>query len=73
MRWYQRGRHETYFRRRHLDGSWVSKAAFAVSLLAEAGIAAVDSLHERDSRHLVGYVRGVLQTARERDFTRKHD
>jgi hypothetical protein len=67
MRWHQRGRRETYFRLCHLDGSGMSKAAFAVSLLAEAGIAASDSVRERDRRHLVGFVRGVLQTMRERD------
>jgi GT2 family glycosyltransferase len=66
-RWHQRGRRETYFRLRHLDRSALSRAAFALSLLAETGIAAVESVRERDRRHVVGFVRGALQTLRERD------
>jgi len=66
VRWYQRGRRETYFRLRHLDDSIGSRAAFALSLIAETGAAAADSLRERDRRHVVGFVRGVLETLRER-------
>jgi len=64
-RWSQRGRRETYFRLRHLEPSAASRAAFALSLLAETAVAAADSLRERDRRHVVGFVAGVRESLRE--------
>jgi GT2 family glycosyltransferase len=65
MRWYHRGRRETYFRLRHLERSPLSIAAFGLSLLAEAAAATVDSVRERDVHHVRGFATGVLQTLRE--------
>ena len=64
-RWYVRGRRETYFRLRRLDRSPLTLAALALSLVAESVLALVDSVRERDLRHLRGFVRGVLETLRE--------
>ena len=61
-RWYVRGRCETYFRLRRLDRSPVTLAAFALSLIAEAAQAGVDSVRERDARHARGYAAGVLRS-----------
>lgn len=65
-RWRLRGRCETSFRLRHLGRSPVDRAAFAVSVAAEAALAGLDSLRERDSVHLAGYVGGVRQAICER-------
>jgi len=67
VRWHQRGRRETYFRLLHLDASPLSRAAFGLSLIAETAVAAAASLRERDRGHVVGFVRGALETLRERD------
>jgi GT2 family glycosyltransferase len=64
-RWHHQGRRETYFRLRHLGRAPATRAAFALSLLAETGVAAVESIRERNPRHVIEYVRGVLQTLRE--------
>jgi GT2 family glycosyltransferase len=64
LRWRQRGRIETYFRARHLERSPFSIAAFALSLFAEAAIAAAYSVRHLDG-HFLGYVSGVLETLRE--------
>jgi len=65
-RWYLRGRRETYFRLRHLERSVLSRAAFALSVLAEAAMAGIDSARERDPRHVSGFLRGVAEALRER-------
>jgi hypothetical protein len=39
-------------------------AAFALSLVAESGVALVESIRERDPRHVRGFVGGVLQSLR---------
>lgn len=64
-RWYVRGRCETYFRLRRLDRSPLTLAAFGVSLVADCGLALVDSIRHRDSAHVWGFVRGVTQTLRD--------
>ena len=64
-RWFLRGRRETYFRLKHLDSSPLSRAAFALSLLAESVVAAAASLRERNPSHVIGFVRGVVQALRE--------
>jgi hypothetical protein len=61
-RWRVRGRCETYFRLRRLDRSPLTLAAFALSLVAEAGIALADSVRERDLRHVGGFAAGVLES-----------
>jgi GT2 family glycosyltransferase len=61
-RWRVRGRCETYFRLRRLDRSPLTLAAFALSLVAEAGIALADSVRERDLRHVRGFAAGVLES-----------
>jgi GT2 family glycosyltransferase len=66
-RWRQRGRTETYFRLRHLQPTLLCRIAFALSLVTETLIAAAHSLRHRD-RHVLGYLCGVLETLRERDF-----
>jgi GT2 family glycosyltransferase len=63
-RWRVRGRCETYFRLRRLDRSPLTLAAFALSLVAETGLALVDSVRERDPAHLRGFVGGVWETLR---------
>jgi hypothetical protein len=63
-RWYVRGRCETYFRLRRVDRSPLTVAAVAVSLLAEAGLALAESVRERQSAHVRGYVAGVLEALR---------
>ena len=65
MRWHHQGRRETYFRLRHLERSIASRAAFALSLLAETALAGLESLRQRTPRPVIEYVRGVLQTLRE--------
>lgn len=65
MRWHHQGRRETYFRLRHLERSITSRAAFALSLLAETALAGLESLRQRTPRPVIEYVRGVLQTLRE--------
>jgi hypothetical protein len=65
LRWYHRGRRETYFRLRHLDRSPLSLAAFALSLVAETVAAGLDSLRQRDTRHVRGFVRGLRETLGE--------
>jgi glycosyltransferase involved in cell wall biosynthesis len=64
-RWYVRGRRETYFRLRRLDRSPLTMAAFALSLVAESSIALADSVRERDTGHVRGFARGVLEALRE--------
>jgi hypothetical protein len=64
-RWYVRGRCETYFRLRRLDRAPLTLGAFALSLAADASLALAHSIRERDTRHVGGYVRGVLETLRE--------
>lgn len=59
-RWYVRGRCETYFRLRRLDRSALTLAAFALSLLAEGGLALADSVRERNLGHVRGFVAGAL-------------
>jgi GT2 family glycosyltransferase len=71
LRWQYRGRRETYFRLRHLERSPLSVAAFALSLAAEAVVAALDSLRERDAAHVKGFVGGVFQTLREARVERR--
>jgi GT2 family glycosyltransferase len=61
-RWYVRGRCETYFRLRRLDRSPATLAAFALSLVAEGALAAIDSIRERDLRHARGFAGGVLRS-----------
>lgn len=63
-RWQVRGRCETYFRLRRLDRSPLTMAAFALSLVAESGLALVESVRERDTRHVRGFVGGVLRSLR---------
>jgi GT2 family glycosyltransferase len=63
-RWYVRGRCETYFRLRRLDRSPLTLAAFGVSLVADAGLALMDSMRERKLGHVRGFARGVLETLR---------
>jgi len=63
-RWRVRGRCETYFRLRRLDRSPLTLAAFALSLVAEAGIALADSVRERDLRHVRGFAAGALESVR---------
>jgi hypothetical protein len=63
-RWRVRGRCETYFRLRRLDRSPLTLAAFALSLVAETGLALVDSVRERDPAHVRGFVGGVWETLR---------
>ena len=63
-RWLVRGRCETYFRLRRLDRSPLTLAAFALSLVAEAGLALADSVRERDPRHARGFVAGALESIR---------
>jgi glycosyltransferase involved in cell wall biosynthesis len=63
-RWLVRGRCETYFRLRRLDRSPLTLAAFALSLVAEAGLALADSVRERDPRHVRGFVVGTLESIR---------
>jgi GT2 family glycosyltransferase len=65
LRWHYRGRRETYFRLRHLERSPLSAAAFGLSVAAEAALAALDSVRERDASHVKGYVGGVRETLRE--------
>jgi GT2 family glycosyltransferase len=65
-RWYLRGRCETYFRLRRLDRSPLTMAAFGVSLLGDCGLALADSIRSRNAAHVMGFVRGVAQTVRER-------
>ncbi len=64
-RWQLRGRCETYFRLRHLGRSPLDRAAFAVSIAAETVLAALDSLRERDSAHVRGYIGGVREALGE--------
>lgn len=66
-RWRQRGRTETYFRARHLERSPLSLAAFALSLLAETGVATAYSLRHRGG-HVFGYVAGVREMLHESDL-----
>jgi Glycosyl transferase family 2 len=63
-RWLVRGRCETYFRLRRLDRSPPTLAAFALSLVAEAGIALADSVRERDPGHVRGFAAGALESIR---------
>jgi GT2 family glycosyltransferase len=63
-RWLVRGRCETYFRLRRLDRSPLTLTAFALSLVAEAGLALVDSVRERDGRHVRGFAVGALESIR---------
>jgi glycosyltransferase involved in cell wall biosynthesis len=63
-RWLVRGRCETYFRLRRLDRSPLTLAAFALSLVAEAGLALADSVRERDPRHVRGFTVGALESIR---------
>jgi glycosyltransferase involved in cell wall biosynthesis len=63
-RWLVRGRCETYFRLRRLDRSPLTLAAFALSLVAEAGLAFADSVRERDPDHVRGFAVGVLESVR---------
>lgn len=65
LRWQYRGRCEAYFRLRHLGLSPLDLAAFAVSVLAEALHAALDSVRERRASHLTLYVAGLVQSLRE--------
>ncbi len=62
LRWYYRGRPETYFRlrNRHLIG--LRYPAFWVSVFAEGMCALADSVRELDRRHVVNYFRGVKQS-----------
>ena len=63
-RWLVRGRCETYFRLRRLDRTPLTLAAFALSLVAETGLALVDSVRERDPRHVRGFAVGALESIR---------
>ena len=63
-RWYVRGRCETYFRLRRLDRSPLTLAAFGVALLADCGLALVDSVRDREFGHVRGFVRGAVETLR---------
>jgi glycosyltransferase involved in cell wall biosynthesis len=65
-RWEVRGRCETYFRLRRIDRSPLTLAAFVLSLLAETGVALIDSVRERDARHVRGFVRGVVGSLLDR-------
>ena len=65
-RWGLRGRCETYFRLRQVGRSPLDRVAFAVSVAAETILAGLDSLRERDSAHLRGYVGGAREAVRER-------
>ncbi|HWM10366.1 MAG TPA: glycosyltransferase [Solirubrobacteraceae bacterium] len=64
-RWRVRGRCETYFRLRRLDRSPLTLAAFALSLVADAGLALVDSVRDRDPGHARGFAAGALESIRE--------
>jgi hypothetical protein len=61
-RWRVRGRCETYFRLRRLERTPAALAAFAVSLVSEAGVALADTLRERDLRHVRGFVSGAAES-----------
>jgi peptidoglycan/xylan/chitin deacetylase (PgdA/CDA1 family)/glycosyltransferase involved in cell wall biosynthesis len=65
LRWFYRGRPETYFRlrNRHLTG--LTYPAFWLSVFAESMIALAESARERDHRHVVNYLRGVTDSVRE--------
>lgn len=62
IRWYYRGRPETYFRlrNRHLTG--LSYPAFWLSVFAEGCMALLESLRERDHRHVANYALGVRRS-----------
>lgn len=62
MRWYVRGRCETYFRLRRLDRSPGTLAAFGLSIVAEGALAVADSVRERNPRHARGFAAGVLRS-----------
>jgi peptidoglycan/xylan/chitin deacetylase (PgdA/CDA1 family)/glycosyltransferase involved in cell wall biosynthesis len=70
LRWYYRGRPETYFRlrNRHLIG--LSYPAFWVSVFAEGMCALAESVRERNRRHVVNYFRGVSRSIS--DVKREH-
>ena len=72
-RWLVRGRCETYFRLQRLDRSPLTLAAFALSLAAEAGLALVDSVRERDPGHVRGFVAGALESVRREFPLLRHD
>jgi glycosyltransferase involved in cell wall biosynthesis len=61
-RWLVRGRCETYFRLRRLDRSPLTLAAFALSLVAEAGLALADSVRDRDPGHVRGFAAGAFES-----------
>jgi peptidoglycan/xylan/chitin deacetylase (PgdA/CDA1 family)/glycosyltransferase involved in cell wall biosynthesis len=65
LRWYYRGRPETYFRlrNRHLTG--LTYPAFWLSVVAESGSALYDSFRERNVQHFNYYARGVYESAVE--------
>jgi GT2 family glycosyltransferase len=63
-RWEVRGRCETYFRLRRIDRAPLTLAAFGLSLLAETVVALIDSVRERDTRHVRGFVHGVVESLR---------
>jgi glycosyltransferase involved in cell wall biosynthesis len=67
-RWEVRGRCETYFRLRRIDRSPLTLAAFAWSLVAETGVALIDTVRERDIRHVRGFVRGAAASLRGEVF-----
>ncbi len=64
-RWYHRGRYEAYFRLQRLDPGPIAGAAFAMSVCGEAVGATVDSLRDRDPRHLRLFLRGLGETVND--------
>lgn len=65
LRWYYRGRPETYFRLRNRHLTELSYPAFWVSVFAEGGMALLDTVRERDHRHVSNYARGVRESVQD--------
>jgi glycosyltransferase involved in cell wall biosynthesis len=65
-RWYYRGRCDTYFRLKRLDRTPLAAGAFALSVVGELVGAAADSAKERTPSHVSLFLRGVVETLRER-------
>lgn len=62
--WYRRSRQEAYFRLRVIDRSLLTLAAFGLSVAAETGLAAVESIRQRRLAPLLRYLAGLCDTGR---------
>ena len=71
LRWHHRGRREAYFRLRHLGRSPLDLGAFALSVVGELALAAIDAVRDRDAGHVRGYVRGLTGALRDRAADRR--